>query len=358
MTLRSRWVRVVSALAIAAVVSSGTGGAAATGHAPSPCARVVGVATWSPSGKRIAFVGSGGRSTAICVADASGRHARPLRAAACPRRGYCHLIKSPADLHWLARKRLVYSDADRGLFAVPLAGRPKRFGASTDSYGTLSIDGRGDRLAFGSPGCPTCNLPITVLNVPTGTVVGKIGGPKTDNFFPSLSHDGKRVVFVQTTPTAYGVLAASVDGSNPHSLKQCGGQPIWSPTADEVACPGNGSMASALLLVSVSTDTATTLIPPVNPSDGVPNGHIFGWSPNGRRIALLYGRCGCRLDVIDLATEKLRQLLGTSSVTDVSWSPNSRQLLVTEESRAVPNCSLLWRLQADGGKRRLLRGCP
>jgi Tol biopolymer transport system component len=241
---------------------------------------------------------------------------------------------------------------------VPLRGKPRRFGASTDSYGTLSIDARGDRVAYGSAGGPGERVPITVVSVPSGRVVGKIGGPKTDNVFPSLSPDGKHVVFVQATATGLTVLTAAVDGSNLQPLKQCGGEPLWSPIGGKVACPGTGSMSSTLLLVSLRTGKTTTLIPPVGPSDGVRNGRIFGWSANGQRIALLYGRCGCRLDVVDLATGKLRQLLGgAASATDVTWSPNSRQLLVTESDPRASTCDLLWRLQTGSGKRRLVRGC-
>jgi hypothetical protein len=68
------------------------------------------------------------------------------------------------------------------------------------------------------------------------------------------------------------------------------------------------------------------------------------------RIAFLYGRCHCRLDVVDLATDKLRQLMGTHGPTYVAWSPDSRQLLVTE------GC-LLWRMPANGGKPHRLRSC-
>lgn len=358
MSVPYRWVDVASAFAVAAVGVVGVSGAAGAerGQTPSPCTSVVSVATWSPNGKRIAFVGNGDRSSAICVADADGRHAQPLRRANCPRRGYCRLINTPEDLYWVRPDRLIYSDAAKGLFAVPLTGKPRRFGASTDSYGTLSIDARGDRVAYGSSGGPGQHVPITIVSVPSGKVVGKIGGPTTDNVFPSLSPSGKHVVFVQATATTITDLVAAVDGGDIHPLTQCSGEPLWSPTGDKVACPDTGY--SALLLVSLQARTTTTLIPPVGPSDGVQNGRIFAWSPNGQRIALLYGRCGCRLDVVDLGTGKLRQLLGgAAGITDVTWSPNSRQLLATEPDRFSRNCDLLWRLQADGGKRRVLRGC-
>ena len=105
------WVGVASAVVAAAVVGLGVSGAAATTAAaqrPSPCGAVMHVATWSPNGKRIAFVGRGFGSSAICVADRNGRHARPLRHATCPRSGYCRLINTPAELYWVRRNRLVY----------------------------------------------------------------------------------------------------------------------------------------------------------------------------------------------------------------------------------------------------------
>ncbi len=247
----------------------------------SPCTGVVGVATWSPDGERIAFVGKGDRSSAICVSDTSGRHAHPLRRVNCRRRGDCRLINTPEDLYWARPGRLIYSDAVKGLFAVPVSGKPRRFGASTDAYGTVSIDRRGDRVAYGSAAGPGEEVPITILSVPSGRVVGKIGGPTTDNVFPSLSPDGKRVVFQQATDTGLRVLVAAVDGSNQRPLTRCGGEPLWSPTGDKIACLGTGSMSSALLLVSLRTGTATTLISPVGPSVGV----RWGASSVGRRTA-------------------------------------------------------------------------
>jgi hypothetical protein len=305
------------------------------------------VATWSPSGKQIAFVGYGARSAAVCVADADGRHARPLRHAICPRRGYCSLINSPTELFWASSKLLLYGDWAKGIFAVPFGGKPKRIGTLNDIYDALSVDAAGDRIAHGSSSCcSTSRGPVTVLGVPSGRVIGKIGSTKTANFSPSLSPDGRRVAFVGGRPTE--VLTASVTGGNRHSLRQCDRDPIWSPTGKWVACLGlpepwpNGS---ALLLVSPQGDASVTV---TRPSLGARS--IFGWSPDGLRIAFSAqnSNSGSRLDVVNLATDKVRQLRSPAG-SDVAWSPDSRRLLVTGDCK-------IWEVPAAGSQKpRLLR---
>jgi Tol biopolymer transport system component len=106
----------------------------------------------------------------------------------------------------------------------------------------------------------------------------------------------------------------------------------------------------SLVLVSPLNGSTVTRVPSVGPSNGVRN--IYGWSPNGHRIAILYGRCVCRIGVVDLGTGHVRRLLGgADSSTYVAWSPDSRRLLVTT------GC-LLRRVSAGGGKPRRLRSCP
>jgi Tol biopolymer transport system component len=334
----------------------GAAGQAGPKGAVSACAELMGdgraVATWSPNGKRIAFVGRGLRSSAICLADASGRHAQPLRPATCRRSGYCGLINTPAGLYWLRPKRLVYGDLVKGIFAVRLGGKPKRVGASSDSYGAFSVDARGDRVAYGSPSGPTSTGPLTVLSVPRGRVVGTIGGSKVDNTNPSLSPDGKQVAFVGVGPP--GVWIASAAGGDLRPLKQCYSDPVWSPSAKWIACTGGPASRSGLSLLLVSPQSGATrrLVPQGLPSPA--NGPIFGWSPNGMDIAFSSTLPGGQLalDVVNLATATVRQRLGPpgGSGSWVAWSPDSRELLVTTD------CTL-WRVPATGTKkpRRLLR---
>jgi Tol biopolymer transport system component len=341
--------------------SSGHNTAGRSNHAhkqaASPCGDVTGVAVWSPNGDRIAYVGArrpipyigSGVSPlqAICVADGNGRHAKPLRYTVCRTPCRLDLIDSPSQLAWVRPKLLLYLDSFR-IFKVPLGQRPEPLGKQ-DGIDTFSVDAGGDRIALGSSVCALCHGPVTVESVKQGSVLGTIGGPAADNFGPSLSPGGKRLAFVKTVPT-HGVWTASATGGDLRPLRHCDFEPLWSPTGAKIAClVAARPRFSALVLVSPQGGASTTLV-----SRGVQD--VFGWSPNGNRIAFLYGRrCGCRLEVVDVRTGKMRQLMGGAA--SVAWSPNSRQLLVTEPSEAFPGCTPLWRVPADGGKPRLLRKC-
>ena len=345
MSLRG-WLGVAAVLAVVAV--AGVGGATATAQtllASSPCRTTGGVATWSPNGKQIAFVGYGVRSAALCVADAEGSHARPLGHATCSRRGHCPLINYPTELFWVRPKLLLYADWAKGIFAVPLAGKPKRIGVSSALSDALTVDVAGDRVAYGAGDGPNSHGPVRVLSVPSGRTAGKIGGPKTDWVSPSLSPGGKQVAFVGGQPT--GVWTASAKGRQLQQLKPCHSDPVWSPTGKWIAClssPQKWPSGSALLLVSPQSHASITV---VRPSLGVTN--IFGWSPNGVRIAFsAQNSTYSRLDVVNLATDKVRQLLSPSG-DYVAWSPDSQQLLVTHDCR-------LRQVPVEGSKksRRLL----
>ncbi len=356
MSLRGPWLAVASGILVAALVGIGVSAATATkaeAQRAFPCGVVMNVATWSPNGKRIAFVGKGSGSSAICVADRNGRHARPLRSATCPRSGYCRLINTPAELYWVRRNRLVYGDV-KGIFAVPAgAGKVHRVGVSNDTFGAFAVDAAGDRVAYGGPAC--CDTgpgtPVTVLSLPSGRLVGKVGGSKVDNTDPSLSPDGKQVAFEGNGPE---IWSASATGGHLRPLEQCYSDPVWSPTGKWIACTGGPAQRTglALLVVSPRTGASITLVPQGLPSPA--NGPIFGWSPNGLNIAFSYEFADGQiaLDVVNLATGKVRQRLGPpgGSGSYVAWSPNSRELLVTTD------CTL-WRVPAGGTKkpRRLLR---
>jgi Tol biopolymer transport system component len=349
MTSAVRSVTIAFALASAAVGLAVGGATAAMSQAGTPCQTMGSVASWSPSGKRIAFVGYGLRSAALCVADADGSHARRLGHATCARLGYCRLINTPTELSWVRPKLLLYGDWATGIFVVPLAGKPKRIGTLSDIYDGFSVDAAGDRLAHGSSGCCTTSRgPVTVLGLPSGRVVGKIGGTTTANFSPSLSPDGKQVAF--EGGRTGGVWTASVADGNLRRLSQCHSSPVWSPTGKWIAClgpPQAWPSGPALLLVSSQGDTSVTV---TRPSLGVRK--IFGWSPNGSSIAFSAQNSATdRLDVVNLATDKVRALLSPSG-TNVAWSPDSQRLL------AIHDCKL-WEVPADARKKpRRLRTPP
>jgi WD40-like Beta Propeller Repeat len=322
----------------------------------SPACSSTNLAVWSPDGAQIAFVGRRLRHgplpvRAICTANADGTNAAPLPHTVCTRKCRLDLIDYSTQLYWVQPQLLLYGD-DYRIFAIPVGGTPRPLGRQPGSFEQFSVDPAGDRVAAGFSNCPHCAGPVTVLDVPSGSLVGRIGGKKLDNITPSISPDGKQVVFardsVGDSPRPLGIWIASVDGSHLHRLEAAGAAPLWSPSGGTIAYRAKPPVWSAIRLVSPQGGKSTTLVP-----GGVWN--VFGWSPDGTRIAFENSRQ--RLQVVDVSTGKVRSLLKLHFGPSVTWSPDSQELLVRTQPLRKNQCADLWRVPAGGGKPALLRRC-
>lgn len=354
---RSRVLAVGAAgMLLAAVVAEG-GSAGAARRASSavrqasPACSSTNLPAWSPDGTQIAFVGRrlghGPLAVrAICVATADGKNAAPLPHAVCTTRCRLDLIDSPTQLFWVEPNLLLYGD-DFRIFTIPVGGTPDLLGTEPGSFEQFSVDSAGDRVAAGFSNCPRCAGPVTVLDVPSGTVVGRLGGKKLDNVTPSLSPDGTQVVFVRNyadgSGRTKGIWIAPADGRHLRRLVPEGFTPLWSPDGGTIAY----WRSSALRVVPPQGGASKTLV-----RHGVLT--IFGWSPDGERIA--FQRRGL-LEVIDVGTGKVRNLLRLRFAPSIAWSPGSQDLLVKTQPRADNRCASLWRLSVGGGKPQLLRRC-
>jgi hypothetical protein len=345
------------ALLSAAVVAAlaATGGSGAT-RQTSPACSSTDLATWSPNGAQIAFVGRRLHHgtlpvRAICVASADGKQATPLPYTVCIRLCRLDLIDYSTQLFWVQPNLLLYGD-DYRIFTVPVGGKPQLIGRQFGSFEQFSVDAAGDRVAAGAPSCPRCNGPVIVLDVPSGALVGRIGGRKVDNVAPSISPDGGKVVFARYTSGfsahTLGLWTASADGSNLRRIVTKGAMPLWSPNGATIAYLGKPPRWSTLQLVSPEGGKSRTLLPGV--------WSVYGWSPDGTQIALELGRSQ-RLAVVNVATGKVRTLLRLHFASTVDWSADSQELLVKTQPQRTNRCASLWRVPAGGGKPQLLRRC-
>jgi hypothetical protein len=243
-------------------------------------------------------------------------------------------------------KLLLYGDNFR-IFTIAVDGRPEPLGKQPGSFEQFSVDSAGDRVAAGSSNCPHCAGPVTVLSVPSGRFVGGVGGKKLDNITPSLSPDGKRVVFVRQyadgSGRTKGIWTASTDGSDLRRLVPKGLTPLWSPDGGTIAY----WQSNALRLVRPQVGASKTLV-----ARGV--AWVFGWSPDGKQIAFQRGGW---LEIVDVVTGKVQRLLRLRFVPNVVWSSSSQELLVKTQPLRQNRCASLWRVPAGGGKRQLLRNC-
>jgi WD40 repeat protein len=331
----------------------------------SPCGSLNLPVTWSPSGKQIAWYGyrwplpplhhrpaSISVLRAICVSDADGKHLRPLRYTVCSEHCTRDLGDGVGQLYWAEPKLLLYGN-DSGIFTIPAGRKPKlltRRGAPEP----FVADAAGDRVAVGIiPSCTSCVGPVTVLDVSSGRLVGEVGGKKLANTEPSLSPNGTQVVFARFAKSGLpkGIWTADADGTNLQRLEPSGDNPLWSPAGNRIAYQ---TRAGTLHLVAPQGGASTTLV-----RNGPGTVSVFGWSPDGRRIAISDSKR--RLAVVNVATGKVRKLLQLHlpySASSVAWSPDSRQLLVVWRPPAHSGCpSGLWRVPIDGAKPRLVHGC-
>ena len=368
MILLRRWVVVFgSAVAIAVAVGCGAGaGKADSKAAVSPCGTAT-LPTWSPDGTQIAWYGhrwplpnlhhaSGSIKVlrAICVSDADGANVHTLPHTVCSERCSPELSDPPGQLYWVASGMLYGGDA--GIFAIPTGQKPKLLSRTPPE--PFSTDTAGDRVAGGAVAACTnrgCAGPVRIVDVPSGALVGKVGGAKLINTQPSLSPDGTQVAFARfpanDSGRNLGIWTASADGSHLRRLVRSGNNPHWSPAGNRIAYL-TGTIRPVLRLVPAGGGASTTLV-----SGGV--GSIFSWSPDGRRIA--FSDSKGRLAVVDATTKKVRKLLqfhGAYGPSSIAWSPNSQQLLAVWRPPAHSGCpSGLWRVPVDGARPRLVHGC-
>jgi WD40-like Beta Propeller Repeat len=349
-------VRAACILLAAVVAECGRAGAAPLASAAvrqaAPACSSTNVPAWSPDGTQIAFVGrrlghGPLAARAICVVTAAGKSASPLPHTVCARRCRLDLVDSPTQLFWVQPNLLLYGD-DFRIFTIPIGGTPELLGKEPGSFEEFSVDSASDRVAAGPANCPRCTGPVTVLSVPFGNLVGRVGGKKLDNITPSLSPDGTQVVFVRDyaddSGRTKGIWTASADGSHLRRLVPKGFMPLWSPDGGTIAY----WQSNALRLVRPQGGASKTLV-----GRGVDA--VFGWSPDGKQIA--FQRRGGWLEVVDAGKGNVSKLLRLRFAPNVVWSSNSRELLVKTEPRADSRCASLWRLPADGGEPQLLRRC-
>jgi Tol biopolymer transport system component len=315
---------------------------------------------WSPDGQEIAFYatrwpppttphrGPNDILQALCTANPDGTNAQPLRYTVCSN----NCPDPPYQLLWLQPNALlVLGDGD--ILRIAPGSKPQKLARTTDF--SFVTNAAGTRIAFGTPSCPRCAGPVTIIDAHTGARVGTVGGKKLDNVYPSLSPDGTKVVFERDASDdsgkTFGLWTASANGRRLRQLTKVGEHPLWAPSGGKVAYVGFAGKSVALRLIPARGGKDRVLVP-----REVEN--VFGWSPDGESIAIETGSGTFgKLAVVNVATGKVRTLIKLRYSPAAVWKPDSSELLATSMA-AAKTCPTLYRVPVDGSTPTLISTCP
>jgi dipeptidyl aminopeptidase/acylaminoacyl peptidase len=335
----------------------------------------LGQPTWSPDGKRIAWVeGPPNGYGTVWVADASGQNARPLHQFGQSLLGDDYV----AQIEWLRSTSLLVGAAlsdVAGLYRLSLSGMVTLVWALPDL--PFSTD-RARRLVatdnLGKCGFTSCPAEIQVLHLASGKVTH--AGSRGDlNVNPALSPDGKRVAYNRAVcyssgkcGRARGVWLAATSGTGkPHQLPGTGEYfpvgwgPVWSPNGRLLAYsvqgpPTRNSLSNERVTVVALGGKPRTLPRVGDPSVFSPDSRFLAYVGSLTNRPSLYWKLG----VLDLRTGHIvmHSPARLGNIGALAWSPDGKKILaVARPLSANPDCQSLYMATVRTREWKLFRAC-
>jgi len=262
----------------------------------------------SPDGSRIAFTSNRGGAEDVFIISADGRNERQLT----------NTRESEGNLSWAASGKQI-------LFSV--------FKDNTSHLYGIDVDGKNQRELASVPGRA-----------------------------PTLSPDGRRLVYMAGTWTATRLMVSALDGTNAKQITD--GSSIawndhWSPDGKLIAFTGRndpkGELAVFVMNVDGSSPRQVTHIPP---EEGGAQWPV--WSPDGRRLAIQVNsraqKNSAHIWIVDAATGQAQKLAThTEAYLDEtpSWFPDGKRLAFQSNRTGKME---VWVMNADGSGAKQMTG--
>jgi Tol biopolymer transport system component len=315
--------------------------------------------SWSPDGKRLAFVNTTCRNSTVFVDEADSQSTRQLATV----RGY-------ADAAWEpdGQRLLIFSWEDDGsthVLLVDAAGlaEPRELldGSLARNWWGFAWSPDSTRIAYDDSG------KANVLNVADGltmTIAEDVGSGL------SWAPDGKHLAYSTDTND---VVVIGADGSDRLVIASRGLSPQWMPDGqrlifsrfaeDDGRIPKlpQPSNLSAFEMQRWAIPKSIAIVPAVGgPAEELTDGDPFDVSSDGDLVAVAVrdnedGRS--EIKVFDLAVGGSRVVSGQVDAWDeLSFSPDGTQLLFRGENKPPPLVSSIYLVNVDGtGLRQLVQ---
>jgi tol-pal system beta propeller repeat protein TolB len=194
---------------------------------------------------------------------------------------------------------------------------------STNFYPSLSPDGK--QIVFSSR--RTGNFEIFIMDV-NGADQKQLTSHIGNLYAPEISLKGNRIVFTVETGGNQSIWVMKADGSNPHSLlepNQNGVDPTWSPDGNQIAFASNRNGPTQLFVMN---------------SDGTKQHPVFigqptvggrsSWSPDGKWLAFYSGSTSNHnIYMVGIDGKNLQQLTDGGDNLGPSFSPFGQWIAYT-----------------------------
>ena len=262
----------------------------------------------SPDGSRIAFTSNRTGAPDLFVIDANGTNERQL-------------TNTPEDESNLAWTR----DGKQILFAV--------FKDDISRLYAIDPDGKNQRELAKVPGRA-----------------------------PTLSPDGKRLVYMEGTWTATRLMVSALDGSNAKQITD--GSSIawnnhWSPDGKRIAFTGRNDPKGELAVFVMNADGSSRhQVTHVPAEEGGAQWPV--WSPNGRQLAIQVNSRAQKntahiwiVDVASGAAQKLAAHIQAYLDETPSWFPDGKRIAFQSNRTGKME---VWVMNADGSEPRQVTG--
>jgi len=147
-------------------------------------------------------------------------------------------------------------------------------------------------------------------------------------YAPAVSPNGNKIVFTRESGSQQDIWVMRSDGNNPRPLTNDGGNidPTWSPNGEQIAFTSNRNGSNQIFTMNSNGDNPR----PINIPEAPKIGGRVSWSPVEDRLAFYGGPSGDRnIYLVDLDGRNLLQLTSDGDNLAPSYSPDGTWLAFT-----------------------------
>jgi Tol biopolymer transport system component len=183
-----------------------------------------------------------------------------------------------------------------------------------------------------------------------GTGLTQLTDSPWAEFDPTLSPDGRLIVY-RSEPNDYPELwIMNADGTGQRQLTPDGGFPSWSSDGSMIAyAPAGGPSGMSWIAIMNADGFGQRRLPH---TDG---GENPAWSPDAKRIIFNSNFSGGPLmSIVDVDGSRVVDLTGVGAGHEVDWSPDGRSIIFASSRDRSDNYNDIYAMRPDGsGVRRL-----